>query len=530
MSQAAPRVRRKWRPSLGLLVTTVLGLVLSLAAAGLFLFQFYASQLIQQTEESLLAQGAVLAEAYAERYSVFDDAVPRGQLAPPGLMPDAHTPFLPLEPTLSLAQRRIPSSRPDAKPAPEPPDLVYREIAPALTAITDRAQARNLAGYAFLDDQGQVIAGTTEIGLSLAHIPEVAAALSGRIVSLLRHRQRDKPAPPVYSISRGTSVRVFVALPVVVKSHGEDRVIGAVYLNRTPSNIVRYIHSKRWSLIWAGFVVLMFTALIGSLFWRFVSRPLHGLIGQVDRIAEGDPGALAPLPHYGTSEVAKLGRTVLNMAQTLTDRQQAVQTFTAHVTHELKSPLTSVTGAAELLIEQIDRMTEAERNRFLSNIAHDSQRMTRLLERLRDLAAARLPTNAGEARLSDVSDGLTARFAGLALAFDGGNRDLPMTEEALKIALTHLIENSAAHQATQVTITAAQDREGAYLDIADNGEGISAANRAKILEPFFTTRRDAGGTGMGLSIVDSMLAAQGGRIEALDQAEGATIRLRFGDG
>ena len=118
----------------------------------------------------------------------------------------------------------------------------------------------------------------------------------------------------------------------------------------------------------------------------------------MDAIAAGDPQALTPLPHYGTSELAKLGQNLLSMARTLTDRQQAVQTFTAHVTHELKSPLTSVTGAAELLLDQFDRMTEAERTRFLTNIARDSQRMTLLLERLRDLAEARLPATAGTSR------------------------------------------------------------------------------------------------------------------------------------
>lgn len=518
------RVTRKWRPSLALLISAVLGLVLCLATAGLFLFQFYTHQLIQQTEESLLAQAALLAETYAEGYAEADDGVPRGKPAP--ALPRAENPYDPIAPRLSLSQSEIPPPRSDARPAGRTPDPIYSRIGPRLTHIAGRAQLRNLAGYRALDVDGTVIGGTGEVGLSLAHVPEIERALAGEVVSLLRHRESEGPIPPLYSISRGTKVRVFVAMPVVVGG----RVVGAVYLSRTPNNIVRYLYAQRANLVLAGIVVLICTALIGFLFWRFVSRPLHGLIRRVDSIASGDPQALQPLPHYGTSEMAKLGQNLLNMARTLTDRQQAVQTFTAHVTHELKSPLTSVTGAAELLLDQYDRMTEAERTRFLTNIARDGQRMTLLLERLRDLAEARLPVTDGVTRLADVVPALARRFPEVDLVTEAPQTPIPMAPEGLAIALTHLIENSLAHGAGQVRLAAAQGTDGVTLDIVDDGGGISPANRSRILEPFFTTRRDEGGTGMGLTIVASMLAGRGGRVEILDAKKGAVIRLHFGEG
>ena len=516
------RVIRKWRPSLGLLIATVLGLVLSLALGVVFLFQFYTNQLIQQTEESLLAQATLLSESYAEAYGALDDGVARGVPAPAGLLPGPGTPYRPIEPRLSLADR-IPPPRSDPVPASEPPAPIYEAAGERLSPVTERSQVRSLAGYRLIDDRGTVIGGTGEVGLSLAHVPEVAAALEGRIVTLLRHRELDEPAPPVYSISRGTRVRVFVAMPVIA----DQRVVGAVYLSRTPSNIVRYVHAQRGNLILAGLVMLVCTGLIGFLFWRFVSRPIYGLIRRVDGIAEGEPESLTPLDHYGTSEMAKLGQNLLSMARTVNDRQQAVQTFTAHVTHELKSPLTSVAGAAELMLEKGDQMPEGDRIRFLRNISRDSARMTRLLDRLRDLAAARLPGTAGTSSLGQLRGALAERFAELELTVDGPGTPIPMAPDGLEVVLTHLLENAAAHGAGSVLMRADATEDAVTLDVIDDGQGISPANRAKVLEPFFTTRRDEGGTGMGLSIVHSMMTARGGRIELLETKQGTAFRLIF---
>lgn len=86
-----------------------------------------------------------------------------------------------------------------------------------------------LAGFKLIDPQGVAVAGSQEVGMSLAHVPEVALALSGRYASVLRQRISDQPPPSLYSLSRGTAVRVFVAMPVIVAS----RVAGVVYLSRT---------------------------------------------------------------------------------------------------------------------------------------------------------------------------------------------------------------------------------------------------------------------------------------------------------
>ena len=79
-------------------------------------------------------------------------------------------------------------------------------------------------------------------------VEEVRAALAGSYASVLRERVASRPAPPLYSVSRGTGVRVFVALPVVV----DGRVAGAVYLSRTPNNIVKHLYGERGKVMLAA--------------------------------------------------------------------------------------------------------------------------------------------------------------------------------------------------------------------------------------------------------------------------------------
>src|SRR5258708_5932634 len=198
-------------------------------------------------------------------------------------------------------------------------------------------------------------------------------------------------------------------------------------------------------------------------------------------MGKGERTALQPLRRHGTSEFARLAQSFLAMAGRLNARSSFISTFATHVSHELKSPLTSIQGAAELLRDDIDAatpaMTDKDRRKFLDNIIADADRLTNISVRLRDLARAENPVAVGATKLS-------ASIAGLRSAF-------------------------------------------AALDIraSDDGEGISANNRTQIFDSFFTTRRDSGGTGMGLAIVRAMLDAHGGAIRLLDIEQGTAFEL-----
>ena len=106
---------------------------------------------------------------------------------------------------------------------------------------------------------------------------------------------------------------------------------------------------------------------------------------------------------------------------------------------------------------------------------------------------------------------------------EGADTALPIPPEQLKIVLSNLTDNAARHGAKRLSISVQNSPQGTILRVSDDGSGISAANRHRVFEPFFTTRRGSGGTGLGLGIVAAVLKSNGGAICLGEEEPGATF-------
>lgn len=518
----------KWRPTLGQIIFAMLTTVLMLPLIGLFIFRLYDNQLIRQTESELIAQSTVLAAVYAREVEAkLSEGITLGTE-----LSDADKPapdeFSPITSGLDLAGNDLQGRRPDGLPPARPADAAYREIGAKLVPLLRETQRVTLAGFRILDPQGTVIAGHDETGLSLAHVEEVAAALKGRYRGALRIRQRDKPPPPIYSISRGTGLRVFSAMPVIVRDH----VAGVIYASRTPSNIFKHLYDERGKFLLASLAVLGVTLVIGFIFSRTITRPMHELILRTDAIARGDRDAFRPLAHYGTREFAQLSQRFLAMAEQLSRRSTSIATFAAHLTHELKSPLTSIKGAAELLQDSSrsasHALTETEQSTFLANIIGDTERLEAMAARLRELARAETLTQNGHTTLAEIAGPLQRRFGQLAITCDGAqDHAVAISSETALIVLSHLADNALRHNARTMRITASPQADTLITVVGNDGDPISEQNRERIFDAFFTTRRESGGTGMGLAIVQSMLRAHGGTIRLLRPDQGVAFEMEL---
>ncbi|GAM96584.1 two-component sensor histidine kinase [alpha proteobacterium U9-1i] len=513
-------VPAKWRPSLWMITAALIASAILLPLSGLVFFRIYENQLIRQTEGELIGQAAVLAAAYQREIALAGPEVfPVGAPRPPEIVIDPEGRYAPIVPALDLASSPILPSRPDARFAPIVHPNAVR-LGETFEQIALAAQRTTLAGFRFLDANGVVVAGRAETGGSLAHVPEVREALAGRFSATLRLRIRDAPPPPIYSISRGAKIRVFVAMPVFV----DDHVRGVVYLSRTPDNIVRNMYAERVRLLQAALLILVASALIGVLFMRAVARPARGLLGRANAIARGDRAAIGPLPQHGTREIADLTQGFMDMARRLFDRSDYLSAFATHVSHELKTPLASIKGATELMLDNVD-MSATERERFLRNVLADTERMSALLSRLRDLARAENPELGGTARVSEVVHHLKRDQPAMEITLEGDAVIAMSTDNAL-IVFGHLADNARRHGARRLSVEATGG-EVVRVRLSDDGEGISPANRPLVFEPFFTTRRAAGGTGMGLGIVRALMRAHGGDVTLVEASTGAAFVLTF---
>jgi two-component system, OmpR family, sensor kinase len=265
-----------------------------------------------------------------------------------------------------------------------------------------------------------------------------------------------------------------------------------------------------------GAVILVLTGVLGWLLVRLLLRPIAALEDYATAQAAG--GSVAAPQHFGTSELHRTAVAVMGMADTLRDREATIRAFTDHVTHEIKTPVSAIRAAVELL-QDGGGLTEADLG-LVAQIDGAQAQIAGQLQALRAAALAREVRYLGTTTLAEVGPGLT----GARISMAGEDVPLPMAAAGLALVLGHLLRNAVAQGADEITLRAS----GQELHVQDNGTGISPGNRHRIFEPFFTTQRDHGGTGMGLSIVRNILAAHGGEI-ALAEGVGPTcfvIRFR----
>ena len=153
--------------------------------------------------------------------------------------------------------------------------------------------------------------------------------------------------------------------------------------------------------------------------------------------------------------------------------------------------------------------------------------MEDLLANMRAFSLADQQANSGTCCLNDIYTQITQEFPRLTIQVENDDLQLPAEANTLTIILTHLLENAQQHDAKNVVLTAQPTRDGKSLHIADDGLGISAGNADKILQPFFTTRRDSGGTGMGLNIVKATVEAIGGELAVVASSNGACFEIKL---
>lgn len=523
-------------------------LVLLLPLGGIAVLRIYDNTLVRQTEAELIAQGAFVQAAFAqslERQLTLRtvEGVPRPLYGRP---PDTRflplilreDPLEPVVPRLDLRDDAIRPRPPEPRLATQRAEPLAQGVGQALQPLLAQAQRITLASIRVLDLNGVAVASTREqLGFDFAAWEEATRALRGEQVSLLRARISDEPAPPLSSLSRGTRVRVYVGMPVIL----DGRVVGAILLSRSPLPVDKALYQARGVLLAAGLILLVLVGGVSLLVSLTISRPMDALVAQAERIAREQDTTLEPLARPFTQEVSRLSEALVQMARALQARTESLRTFTRHVSHELKTPLTSMRGALELLTEHGADMSEAERHHFLNNLQQDCSRLERLLQKQLELARAEHLSKAELSRAErppqpcevlPVVQRVALRLGpmGQALRLEGlEGLALPLPEASLEAIFQHLLENVATHApGVEAGVRGQRLLSGKIrIELWDRGPGISPANQQHIFEPFFTTARAEGGTGMGLAIAKALVESAGGQLSLKTEQPGSCFLLEF---
>ncbi|HEX8437136.1 sensor histidine kinase [Archangium sp.] len=521
----SPEARRA-RPRLWMVFSAVGLGALVLALLGLSLVRVYDNQLIRQTETELITQGVVVSEVYRAllREHVGPELYGTSRLVQwPPVPPGAH--LRPILPSLRASDEVLPPAEEPPPRSAIPPEPRALRAGERLSPLLFEVSRSTLAGIRVVDTQGVVVAasGVSGLGTTLAAREEVLRALRGEPRGVLRQRLAAPDDAPLASLSRDTGVRVTVVLPIL---EGE-RVWGAVVLSRTPMTFAKAVYADRWNLTATGLVLLSVVALMSLAAATLVVRPVRALVRQTRAIAASAPEGFEPVARPVVQELAELSESLAGMASALRDRNQYIRSFAANVSHEFKTPLASIQGAVELLRDSAEQMTPEQRERFLSNIDADARRLTRLVQRLLELARAdSLVARPSRTELSPLLTSLAERARAEGLTVEVGPVPaglwLGLPAEVLEDIVWQLITNASQHGGEGVRVRLEADVVGAgkgRVVVRDDGAGISTSNRARIFDAFFTTARERGGTGLGLTIAQSMLRAFGASLELLPAEE-----------
>lgn len=511
-------IRRHW-PRLRLRTILLLTFVFiaALPGVGALFLRVYENTLVRQTEAELIAQGAALAASASADWpgSVGPSVAPRD--GKPNDIAGGALSMIDLR-----TSRILPERPPPARIAGAATPIALASAA-RIAPILDATAQTTLASIMLLDRDGRVLTGR-DAGGGYGALPEIVAARAGRATTVLRRNGDYHPRYSFEWLSRASSLRIHHARPVIV----DGKVAAILLLSRSPRALFRGLYEDRGKIV-IGIVAIFATLVVLSgLLSRGIARPIEMLSEATRSVARGR-GGMPPAPSTAAIEIQALYADFARMADAIERRSRYLRDFAHAVSHEFKTPLAGIRGALELLDDHHATMSGDERRLFLANAGADADRLANLVTRLLDLARADM-AEPGVAERTDLALALRRladAYRSVAFVLE---LDLPVALPAVEVPATtleavvgSLVENSRQAGASVVKLAAHVEAGRVILGLSDDGPGIAAGDRERIFEPFFTSRRASGGTGLGLPIARSLLLASQASIELAESSQGAVF-------
>jgi two-component system sensor histidine kinase ChvG len=352
--------------------------------------------------------------------------------------------------------------------------------------------------------------------------PEVARALAGSPASIVRQNERG-------------AIIVSVAVPI----QRFRAVTGVLLLSTQGGDIDAIVQAERIAIVRVFLVAAAVMVVLSVLLAGTIAGPVRRLADAADHVRRRVKQR-TEIPDFTerSDEIGHLSRALRDMTHTLYNRIEAIESFAADVSHELKNPLTSLRSAVETL--PLAKTDEAK-GRLLNIIQHDVRRLDRLITDISDASRLDAELQRQDAEPVDVITLLAAvttlqneidREDGVKItlkrANTSGNRDAYYVlghDSRLGQVVTNLVENarSFSPRGGEVRVICRRVRNEVEIAVEDDGPGIRPDALDRIFERFYTDRPGEGfgqNSGLGLSISKQIVEAHGGRIWAENRLGG----------
>ena len=348
---------------------------------------------------------------------------------------------------------------------------------------------------------------------------EVNAALSGATASIVRVDENDR-------------LVVSVAVPVMRLKNN----VGVLLLSTNPGDIDSVVETERWNVFKIFLIAASITTIMSLLLAGTIAGPMRRLSAAARRV-QMSMTAREEIPDYTDrpDEIGHLSGSLREMTNALYNRIEAIESFAADVSHELKNPLTSLRSAVETLPLIKD---DEDRNRLTSIIQHDVRRLDRLItdiSKASRLDAELAREEFGEFNISGLIETIVqiqtevAQKRSVTINLKDELKEtqqlIPGHDGRLGQVVTNLIDNAVSFSPDGATVEVILSRNGKMIEllILDEGRGIRG-EPDQIFKRFYTDRPQSDGfgnhSGLGLSISQQIVEAHRGTISARNKESG----------
>jgi signal transduction histidine kinase len=329
-----------------------------------------------------------------------------------------------------------------------------------------------------------------------------------------------------------------------VRRLGRDMTAKMISLVKSHRREVdKLVHNQLWSLFYSLGAFFLLSAAVAFYLFFLIFRPMATIQAAAREIIDGNVRAIPPV--RGAPEVQSLVSALNTMIRELDHKSEqliqrekmvALGTLTSGVAHELNNPLSNISSSVQIIMEELDEADVEFQRELLSGVESQVEKARDIVKSLLEFARER------EFELAPVELGaLVEKTIKLIKSEVPPEVDIQLNipgpieiqgdQRRLSQALMNLILNSV--QAMEgvggtLTVTAAQDPRArqATLEVTDTGEGIAPQHLDKIFDPFFSTKEDGQGTGLGLYVTYGIINKHGGEIRVSSRpGRGTTFTL-----
>jgi signal transduction histidine kinase len=374
-----------------------------------------------------------------------------------------------------------------------------------------------------VNNSGVVVVDTNKTALGKMYIvPEVLSALDGKDCSNFRWDEQ----------------AIYASAYI---ENDKSEKIGAVLIVSSFNDIYEMLGviNHKWFLL--TIFISIAVAFIVYFVSQFIMAPLKNILETIKKISDGQLHQRIEI--NGKNEYTEIANAINDMTEQLEQVESSRQEFVSNVSHELKTPLSSIKVLSESILLQEDMPTEMYRE-FLQDINSEVDRMTNIVNDL--LALVKLDhreaaLNVKETDLNKMIQDIMKRLYPLAekknieLLYES-NKDMVIDADEMKLslAISNLIENGIKYTPDDgtVKVTIDGDHQNAFVTVQDTGIGISEEEQSKVFKRFYrvdkTRDRETGGTGLGLAITHSTVMLHNGSIKIVSsEGNGATFVVRL---